>query len=376
MKKFLIFFVLLVIPWFTSVQATEIDPDVQESYTQQLKELDINRLKSNFPKKSLNSLRELGLDELELDNILNLKYSKIIKEIEKEIKNRLSIFSIMPILAVIFLSALIKNFKISESLKNGQQITDIISLMCISVSIINPIVKFISESSVVINAAANFTMGIVPVLTGIMIATGRAISATSYHALVIFAGQMISYLSANFLIPVMNTLLGISLISCISPRLNIENLCLTIQKFIKILLKSLASIFTGLLTVQNLIGNCADTIGKNTWKLTIDSCVPIVGGAVSDAVQTMSSCLDLLKTSLGVFGIIAGAIVFLPVIIECFLWMFSLNVCLFVSDIFELKKISTLIKSAVNVISVLLAIIVCIITVLIVSIGIILMIGR
>ena len=375
MKKFVVFLILLI-SFIVGVKAAEIDSNIKEAYTEQLKSLDINKVKNILPKKTRDSLNAVGLNELELGNLLDLKYSKIITEIGKEIKSRISIFSVMPILAVIFLSALIKNFKISANLKNIPQVTDIISLICISVSIINPIVRFINESSAIINAAANFTMGIVPVLTGIMIATGRALSATSYHALVIFAGQVVSYLSANFLIPVMNTLLGVSLISSISPRLNIENLCLTVQKSVKILLKALASIFTGLLTLQNLIGNCADTLGKSTWKLTIDSCVPIVGGAVSDAVHTMGSCLDLLKTSLGAFGIIAGSLVFLPVIVECFLWMLLLNICLFVSDVFELKKISALIKSTVNVISVLLAIMVCIITVLIVSIGIILIIGR
>ena len=333
MKKFVVFLILLI-SFIVGVKAAEIDSNIKEAYTEQLKSLDINKVKNILPKKTRDSLNAVGLNELELGNLLDLKYSKIITEIGKEIKSRISIFSVMPILAVIFLSALIKNFKISANLKNIPQVTDIISLICISVSIINPIVRFINESSAIINAAANFTMGIVPVLTGIMIATGRALSATSYHALVIFAGQVVSYLSANFLIPVMNTLLGVSLISSISPRLNIENLCLTVQKSVKILLKALASIFTGLLTLQNLIGNCADTLGKSTWKLTIDSCVPIVGGAVSDAVHTMGSCLDLLKTSLGAFGIIAGSLVFLPVIVECFLWMLLLNICLFVSDVF------------------------------------------
>ena len=375
MKKIFIFFVLLI-SLFVSVKAAEISPDVEDMYNEQLKMLDIDKIKSALPKESQNSLNNIGLNELKISDILNLKFENIVKEIIKETKNHISIFSVMPILAIIFLSAILKNFKTSVELTKNYQIIDTISLICISASIINPIVRFISKSSVVINAAANFTVGIVPVLSGIMIATGHTLSATSYHALVIFAGQAISYLSAEFLVPVMNTLLGISLVSCISPRINIGNLCLTIQKSIKTLLKVLASVFTGLLTLQNLVGNCADTLAKSTWKLTIDSCVPIVGGAVSDAVHTMGSCLNLLKTSLGAFGIIAGAVIFLPVIAECFLWMILLNICLFVSDIFELKKISALIKSTVNVISVLLAIIVCIITVLIVSIGIILIIGR
>lgn len=375
MKKIFIFLILLV-SLFVNVEATEIDSDIEDMYNDQVKMLDIDKIKDALPKESRNSLNHMGLNELKMSEILNLKFENIVKEIIKEIKKHMAIFSVMPILAIIFLSALLKNFKTSAEFAKNHQIIDAISLICISAGIINPIVRFINDSSIVINAAANFTMGIVPVLSGIMMATGHTLSATSYHALVIFAGQVISYLSADFFIPAMNILLGFSLISCVSLRINMENLCLTVQKLIKTLLKVLASIFTGLLTLQNLVGQCADTLGKSTWKLTIDSCVPIVGGAVSDAVYTMGSCLNLLKTGLGAFGIIAGAVIFLPVIAECFLWMFSLNICLFVADVFELKKISALIKSTTNVISVLLAIIVCIITVLIVSIGIVLIIGR
>ena len=208
-----------------------------------------------------------------------------------------------------------------------------------------------------------------------MIVSGKPLQAASYQTLILFAGQVISYITGKYLSPITNIILGIALISSISSHVNAEHFCFTVQKLIKNILKFTASIFTGILALQNIVSSKADSMATNTLKLSISSFVPIVGNAISDAFTTMYGCIDLLKVGVGAFGIIAGSIILLPSIIECLIWNCLLSICEFIADILELKKIKNLFKSINNVISISFAIILYVAMILIVSTAIILTCG-
>ena len=135
------------------------------------------------------------------------------------------------------------------------------------------------------------------------------------------------------------------------------------------------SVFVSVLTVQNIVTTAVDSTSSKSIKFAINSCVPIVGGALSDAFNTVQSCLKLLKSGVGAFSIIAAGFIFIPIIIECLIYMISINVCVSFGEIFELKQISSLLKSINKVISSVLVMLLCVVTILIISTVLILIIG-
>ena len=72
----------------------------------------------------------------------------------------------------------------------------------------------------------------------------------------------------------------------------------------------------------------------------------------------------------------AGALIFLPVILQCLLWMVTLNVCAGAGDIFELKEITSLLRAVAKAVELILAIVLCCLTVLTVSTAIVLLMGK
>lgn len=51
------------------------------------------------------------------------------------------------------------------------------------------------------------------------------------------------------------------------------------------------TVFTGLLSIQSIVGTSADTLGVKAAKFVVSNFVPIVGSAVADAYTTMRSGL-------------------------------------------------------------------------------------
>lgn len=379
MKKILFGVLVLVLVFcsFFSVNAFEAH-DTNEIYSRQLRAIEGDKIFSELPQEPKKMLENIGIKKVDLFDIAKLDLKKVLDEVIKigKRKSVSPVRSLSSILAVILVVSILKFLKISPENSAVSTVMDCIGTVCLCTALISPIVSFIYIVSAVIQSAARFTLAIVPIISGIMLALGHTMSATSYHVLVGGAGQIVLYISLNWLVPVLNALLGISLISSISSRINLSSFCDEIRKIIKSFLKTASSLFVGILTLQNLVGNSADSLGANTVKLTIDSCVPIVGGAISDAFLTIRGCLKLLKVGIGAFGIIAGGAIFLPVIIECFFWIFYLSVCKSAADILEVKKISGLLNSVRNTISLLLAILLFSIVVLIVSVAVVLIIGR
>lgn len=377
MKKFLLIILGLFFCLSFAVCALE-SHNLNEVYSEQFKAVGGDEIFSNLPKESQKSLDNMGIKKADIFDMSKLDFKRILDEVIKTGKKKsLSPFrSLVPALAVILLVSILKFLKISPEKSSMSTVIDCVGTICLCVTLISPVVKFTYVVSVVIQSAEKFTLAIVPIISGIMMAAGHSITATSYHTLVVGAGQIVSYISVNWLVPVLNTLLGVSLISSISSQVNLSSFCDEIQKAIKSFLKAGSSIFVGILTLQNLVGSSADSLSSSTVKLTIDSCVPVIGGAISDAFLTVQGCLKLLKVGIGAFGIIAGGVIFLPVILECFFWMFYLSVCKLAADILEAKKISCFLKSIRNIISLLLAVLLLAIVVLIVSIAVVLIVGR
>ena len=63
--------------------------------------------------------------------------------------------------------------------------------------------------------------------------------------------------------------------------------------------------FVGYLTVSGVIAGSADAVAIKAAKFAVSGMVPVVGGILSDAAETVLAGAGLLKNSVGVFGMLA-----------------------------------------------------------------------
>lgn len=351
--------------------------DINEIYNEQLHLSGMDKLTELLPKDSVKTLENMGIKNNDFSELSKLSPIKIFNETIKKTKEKFSspMKSVSPVIAVILLCAMIDSIDFSLKKTKMSEIMSAIGSICICTCIIGPIVEFIATTSGIIKAASEFIICFIPIMVGIMLASGQTVSASSYHIMMTGAGQIISYLCTGFLVPLMNTMLGIATMSSITPRLKLNGLCGVIYRVIKSFLGISVSAFVSLLALQTLVASPTDNIGGKTAKLALSSFVPIVGSALGDACSTIQSCLKLLKSGAGVFGIIALGILFLPALVECMIWIFLLSTCSAASDILSQGKISGLLRSISKVLQALMAIILSCVAVFIVSTVIILIIG-
>ncbi|MDR3178458.1 MAG: stage III sporulation protein AE [Oscillospiraceae bacterium] len=343
--------------------------NTEEIYKNQLENSGANKLKESLPEETAETLEKIGVDRVDWRQLMALTPDRIFFQIFKMIKKiaPAPIKSIFYILSIVLICSLLDNLKTPLEKHSFRSILSAVSCLCISVAIVMPMVGFIEKASIVIKSSSGFMLSYIPIMGAILLSEGKGVSASSYQVLMMGITQVISQIASNVLVPMLNSLLAISLVSSISRRISVEGVCRFFYKIIKWVLSLSMTTFASLLTLQSIVGASVDNIGSKAAKFIISSFVPVVGGALSDAFTTVRSCVKLLKSSVGAFGIIAGEFIFLPIIIEAMLWLFSIYLCSAISDIFNLGKISNLLANSARVISMVLSVVMSCVILLIIS---------
>jgi len=376
MKKFVCLFVFLILVLALPLPVHAASKQ-DNYYTTQLKESGAADLADKLPNDTRKALENLGIEDTNWKNITSITPNTMFQQILSVVAGKTGgpLRAAVSVIAVMLLCALLNGMKLSFGEKTLGGVIGMVSTLCVSVIVVSPIVSCIANAAAVIKTAAGFLLACVPVLAGIMIVAGQPAAAGSYNLLMMAAGNVISLLSANILVPMMNIFLALSIVSAVSPNINLNGLCEAFSKAAKWIMGFCMTIFTGLLTMHGIVATAMDSTGTRAAKFVVSSFVPVVGNALGEALHTINGCVKMLKSGVSAFGLLAGIFVFLPILVECIVWLITLQVCIGVGDIFDLKEITSLLKASGNVIETLLSIILCCMMILMVSTVIMMIIG-
>ncbi|WP_444660007.1 stage III sporulation protein AE [Caproiciproducens sp. R2] len=376
MKKIVCLAVLLLLMTAFSLPVHAASKQ-DDYYSRQLQESGAADLADKLPNDTRKALEEMGIEDTNWEGIPSITPKSLFDQILSVVAGKTGepFRAAVSVIAVMLLCALLNGMKLSFGEKSLGGVIGMVSTLCICVIVVNPIVSCISSAAAVIKTAAGFLLACVPVLAGIMIVAGQPATAGSYNLLMMAAGNVISLLSSNILVPMMNIFLALSIVSAISPNINLNGLCEAFSKAVKWIMGFCMTIFTGLLTMHGIVATALDTTGTRAARFVVSSFVPVVGNALGEALHTINGCVKMLKSGVSAFGLLAGLFVFLPILIQCLVWLLTLQVCIGIGDIFELKEISSLLKASGDVIETLISIILCCMMILMVSTVILLIIG-
>lgn len=346
-------------------------------YQEQLDQSGADELVDELPGEARSLLDDLGVDSPDWQAISDLSAGQIFSQLGQIAQEQSGgpLKAMLQVVAVMLFCALLEGMKRSLGDRPLSGMVGVVGALCVCLIIVAPIVDCVQSSVQIIEGAAAFMLCYIPVLAGLMIAGGQGISAASFHLLMVGAGEVITLVSSGVLAPLLNAFLALSITSSVSPRLHLQHICDLLYKGVKWLLGITMTIFIAILTTQTIIGTAADSAGTKAVKFAISNFVPLVGGALSDALNTVQGSIRLIKTGVGAFGILAAGVIFVPVLVRCLLWMATTSLCACVGDLFELGQLAGLLRAAGKVLGALLAILLSCMMILIISTAIVLMIG-
>ena len=135
-------------------------------------------------------------------------------------------------------------------------------------------------------------------------------------------------------------------------------------------ISALSAIFVSYLSLKTAVASRADALGLRSVRFAINSIVPIIGSSISEGLLSIQSYSSLIKTSVGIVGIIAIVAVFLPAIINITLWRLSISVANICSKVFFDSESATVFDAFLSVLLIINVLLILSMVTTIISLGI------
>ena len=363
MKRIFIIISVILLLFSFPVSAFAIDADLEEVW-------------DSTDEQTKEYLEDLGINELTLEEIFDLSPTRVIEFlIDLAFNGGVTIVKNLTVIIVVLVITAIANSFLRESDKTEQVVYFVSTLIIISIAVV-PISRMITDAVAGIKTSTVFVNSYLPVMTAIIIASKNPALAVTYNSFSLFLSSLISNVANSFLVPCVSALLSFNILSSFSFENYRERIIKAIRKMIVVILSLFSTVYTGLLTTQSILATSSDSIALKGIRFISGAFVPIVGGGVGDALSSVFSSFMIMKNTLGVFVIIVIILINLPVMLELLLWYFALNLCSIVSSMFNLNQITDIIDSLASILSLLNIIMFFITFVLVISTGVIIMMGK
>lgn len=368
MKRFLyifaVFIVLLIIP--QTAYAEEMD-----DYQDYLNQYDFSFMEE-LDGDTYDLLDELGLTNFDYNTLVNFNVSDFLKSIKDILKGaaQTPIEACIAIFVFIILSSFFQNLKSTMINDEMSSVFSTVSALVIAVVLAVKMKTTISLACTAISVCADFVFAFVPVFCIIVAASGNTVAAFSTNTMLLSLAQILNYISKNIFVPLTNCFLAIGICSGLRSELNLSSLLAFLKKYITTAISMAAAFFVSVLSIKTAVASRADAIGLRSIRFAINSVVPVIGSAISEGLLSIQSYSSLIRSSVGVVGIIAVALVFMPAIIEVVLWRFFLSLSSLVSDVFGDKSVSLVIKAFADAMLIMNVILILSMVTTIISIGI------
>ena len=161
----------------------------------------------------------------------------------------------------------------------------------------------------------SFSMLLLPALTAASAASGSIAGGGAVYAASIVVSDVLTTLIDKLLIPLLYAFLAISTANAVLREQNLTMLRDWIKRLLTSGLKLTVFAFTAYISLSGVISGAGDAAAVRAAKLALSAAVPVVGGMISDASETVLVSARMIKTGAGAFGMAAVlAICLLPLI--------------------------------------------------------------
>lgn len=373
MKKIITIFIISISLIIISTVAVNAEENAEESSFL----YDLSGIYNSLSDEAKQSLEDIGAASADPNTLSEISFNSIVAEILDLAGENVSspLKGLISITALLLLSSILSAYKstLNSDISTALNIT---TTLCITCAVAVPAISVINNTASVISTASNLMIAYIPIMVVIMATSGHAVSGASYYSMMLAAGEGVGQLSSKVIVPLLNMFLGLSITSSVSPDINLSGFINMFSKAIKWILGFGMTIFTAVLALKQLITSSLDDVSTRAVRFTLNSFIPIVGSALSDAYKTVLGSVGLLKSGVGVFVILSVAVVFLPVILQSIMWIFTLWIGKSTAEVLGLSQPAKLLEAINVVFSTMLAILLCIMSIYIISTAIVLIAGK
>ena len=212
-----------------------------------------------------------------------------------------------------------------------RKLTDLAGSVSAGILMLKPVNTFVGLGVETVSQITEYGKMLLPVMTTALAAEGGATTAASLYTTTAFFDNVLSTMISKLLIPLMYVFLCLA----VAQGTIGEGIVGSLKQFLKWLmtwgLKILLYIFISYIGVTGIVNGTTDAIALKAAKLTISGAVPVVGGIMAEASETVLVSAQIVKNSVGTYGLVAVIALtigpFLQIAIQYLLMKLTAGLC-------------------------------------------------
>lgn len=325
LKKCLSLVVFIVMFFSLSMNTYALEENI-DSYKE---EFDFQSIADATDDETAEILAEIGIDEISFEKLFSVSLSKIFSVLFDLTKRSLTqpLKFLVSAIGVLILTALFSSFY------NSSQTVSVIGNSILALTLAVPVVNAVTTAFSVLEGLNAFTTAFAGVFSMIVSSSGKVALGTSYASLAVLSDTLFSSLLSGISQPAVNAMCSLGFLSCFDIYKFSEKISSIVKKLYISFLGFIGTFFSGIVTLKGVMGAGVDSLTSRGIRFVVGRTVPVVGGAVSDTYSALISSLSLIKSTVGIFGIVTVVLTVLPSLLEIIGWVFALYIVISVSEL-------------------------------------------
>ena len=187
----------------------------------------------------------------------------------------------------------------------GKKVAELVCTLSIGMILLRPSGSLIRLSIQTVEELTEYGKLLLPVMTAALAAQGGiTISAALYTGTAVF-NTFLGNLIAALLVPVIYIYLALAIANSAVGDDALKKIRDLIKWSASWILKAGLYLFTGYMSLTGVISGTADAAALKVTKTAISGAVPVIGGILSNASETVLISAGMVKNAAGVYGMLA-----------------------------------------------------------------------
>ena len=358
--------------------ALPVSAQTDDLYDEQLSASGAQALIERLPADTQELLDELGLLDLRQDSFSTLSLSAVMGTMSALLRENASgpLQALVSLMAVVVLSALFSGLGGVTDRPPLRQTYHTVSVLASSGLLLTSFSSLLHVVQQAVESVSVFMLSYVPVYGAIVAVSGTPSAALSYQTTLLAAAELLTQGIRLVALPVLTVSLAFGCVGSVTEEFCLSSFSQTFYKAVLWAIGLFSTVFSGVLSVQQMVTAASDSLGSRALRFSLASFVPVVGGTLSEAYSTVVGCAGLLRSTVGAFGLVATVLIILPPLLSGIGWSVCLSLGGSAAALFKLSALEKLLRCVAGAVRVLIAVLAVYALLMVVSTSVIAFMGR
>lgn len=189
--------------------------------------------------------------------------------------------------------------------KSGVDVVAVAGALAITAVAVTDVNSLIGMGREALDSMGMFSKALLPTITAAAAASGSPGGAVARQLATMLFSDVLMTLISRLLIPMVYAYVAASTAYAALGNDGLKRIGGFLKWAVTSILTIVLLVFVGYLTVSGVIAGTTDAVTVKAAKFTVSSLVPVVGGILSDAAETVLAGASILRNAVGVFGMLA-----------------------------------------------------------------------